>query len=232
MLQSAAPDSGAVITADMGGTTLDVGVIRGGHALSPKSSRHEQYEYFVPTLDVRSGGGSSIHFDPERRTLRVGPASAGARPGPACYGRGGTGPTVTDAAMTLGLLNPESFLKVGIATDVEASRAALGRAGEALGFGPEETAAAALRIVDSQMADAIRLASVQQGYEPAQHSLYAYGGGGPLHATSLAKELGIAEVVVAAGRPRFGVVGLRHRLLRRRRVGRSGAVLDPPVRPR
>jgi N-methylhydantoinase A len=202
MLQSASPESGDVITADMGGTTFDVGVIRGNHALSRKTSRHEQYEYFVPTLDVRSigaGGGSLIRFDPELRTLRVGPASAGARPGPACYGRGGTEPTVTDAAMALGLLNPESFQKVGIEVDVDASRAALEKAGSPLGFGAAETAAAALRIVDNQMADAIRLASVQQGYEPAQHSLYAYGGGGPLHATSLAKELGITRVVVPLG---------------------------------
>jgi N-methylhydantoinase A len=203
-----------VITADMGGTTFDVGVIRRGSPLIRDSTRHGQYEYFVPTLDVRSvgaGGGSIIRFDPERETLRVGPRSAGARPGPASYGRGGTDATVADADLILGYLNPDFFLGGRIKLDVAAAEAALGRAGEPLGFSAEETAAAAIRIVDSQMADAIRVASVQQGYDPRDHAMYAYGGGGPVHATSLAKELGITKIVVplsdlAAGWSAFGVV--------------------------
>jgi N-methylhydantoinase A len=203
-----------VITADMGGTTFDVGVIRRGNPLIRDTTRHGQYQYFVPTLDVRSvgaGGGSIIRFDSERETLRVGPRSAGARPGPAAYGRGGTDATVSDADLILGYLNPDFFLGGRIELDVAAAEAALARAGEPLGFSAEETAAAAVRIVDSQMADAIRVASVQQGYDPREHVMYAYGGGGPVHATSLAKELGITKIVVplsdlAAGWSAFGVV--------------------------
>jgi N-methylhydantoinase A len=203
----------AVITGDMGGTTFDVGVIRDGEPLHRSTTRHGQYEYFVPTLDVRSvgaGGGSIIHYDEEMRTLRVGPRSAGARPGPVAFGRGGTEATVTDANLVLGYLNPDFFLGGAIKLDVGAARAALARAGAPLGFSAEETAAAAVRIVDNQMADAIRLASVQQGYDPRDFRMYAYGGGGPVHATALARELGIGEVVMplsdlAAGWSAFGI---------------------------
>jgi N-methylhydantoinase A len=191
-----------VITADMGGTTFDVGVVQHGEPLRRRTTRYGQYEYFVPTLDVRSvgaGGGSIVRFDPEFRTLRVGPQSAGADPGPVAYGRGGTEATITDADLVLGYLNPDYFLGGRISLDVEKAREALGRAGEPLGFSVEETAAAAVRIVDNQMADAIRLASVQQGYDPRNHLMYAYGGAGPVHATGLAQELGISRIVVPLG---------------------------------
>ncbi len=202
-----------VITTDMGGTTFDVGVIRDGQPLARPTTRFGQYEYFVPTLDVRSvgaGGGSIIRFDADTATLRVGPESAGARPGPAAYLQGGTAATVTDADLVLGYLNPDYFLGGDIALGTEAARTALEAAGAPLGFGAEETAAAAARIVDNQMADAIRLASVQQGYDPREYTMYAYGGAGPVHATSLARQLGITRVVVpladlAAGWSAFGV---------------------------
>ncbi len=202
-----------VITADMGGTTLDVGVIRHGEPLSRTTTRYGQYEYFVPTLDVRSvgaGGGSIIHFDSDTGTLRVGPRSAGARPGPAAYLRGGEEATITDADLVLGYLNPDFFLGGEIALGMDAALAALARAGEPLGLSAEETAAAAARIVDSQMADAIRLASVQQGYDPRDFTMFCYGGGGPVHASALARELGITSVLMpladlAAGWSAFGV---------------------------
>jgi N-methylhydantoinase A len=202
-----------VITADMGGTTLDVGVIRSGEPLVRPTTRHGQYEYFVPTLDVRAigaGGGSIIRFDPDTGTLRVGPRSAGARPGPAAYLRGGTEATITDADLVLGYLNPDFFLGGEISLGLDAALQALERAGAPLGFEAYETAAAAARIVDNQMADAIRLASVQQGYDPRGFVMYAYGGGGPVHATALARELGIGKVFVplsdlAAGWSAFGI---------------------------
>ncbi len=202
-----------VITADMGGTTLDVGVIRDAQPLSRATSWHDQYEYFVPTLDVRSigsGGGSIIRYDADLGTLRVGPRSAGSRPGPVCYGRGGTEATVTDANVVLGYINPENFLGGEMSLDVDGARAALARAGEPLGYSAEQTAMAAIRIVENQMADAIRLASVQQGYDPRHMSLFAYGGAGPLHGVALARELGIGRVVVplsdlAAGWSAFGI---------------------------
>lgn len=202
-----------VITTDMGGTTFDVGVIRDGQPLARPTTRYGQYEYFVPTLDVRSvgaGGGSIIRYDDDTSTLRVGPQSAGARPGPAAYLRGGTSATVTDADLVLGYLNAEFFLGGDILLGKDAARQALEDAGRPLGFGAEETAAAAARIVDNQMADAIRLASVQQGYDPRDYTMYAYGGAGPVHATALARELGIKRVVVplsdlASGWSAFGV---------------------------
>lgn len=203
-----------VLTADMGGTTLDVGVIRNGEPLTRGTTRHDQYEYFLPTLDVRSvgaGGGSIVTFDSASNSLRVGPRSAGARPGPAAYKRGGTEATVTDADLVLGFLNPDYFLGGTLPLSVDAASTALSKVGEPLGFDASETAAAAARIVDSQMADAIRLASVQQGYDPRDHLMYAYGGAGPVHASALATELGIRRVVVplselAAGWSAFGTV--------------------------
>lgn len=202
-----------VLTADMGGTTFDVGVIRGGEPLRRPTTRFGQYEYFVPTLDVRSvgaGGGSIIRYDQDTATLRVGPRSAGARPGPAAYLRGGTEATVTDSDLVLGLLNPDYFLGGNISLGQDAAREALTRAGEPLGFDANQTAAAASRIVDSQMADAIRLASVQQGYDPRDYTLYAYGGAGPVHACAVAADLSMKRVVVplsdlAAGWSAFGV---------------------------
>ena len=202
-----------VVTGDMGGTTFDVGVIRRGQPISRSTTRHGQWEYFVPTLDVRSigaGGGSIIHYDPETRGLKVGPQSAGARPGPAAYLRGGTEATVTDADLVLGYLNPDYFLGGNLALGLDAAREALGRAGEPLGFSPEQTAAAAARIVDSQMADAIRLASVQQGYDPRDSVMYAYGGAGAVHCPAVAAQLGITKMIVplgdlASGWSAFGV---------------------------
>ena len=126
-----------VLTADVGGTTFDVGVIREGVPLRRPTSWHGQYEYYVPTLDVRSvgsGGGSLVAYDAERHTLQVGPDSAGARPGPVCYGRGGTQATVSDANLIMGYLNPEFFLEGEIGLDVDGARAALARAGEPLGL--------------------------------------------------------------------------------------------------
>ncbi len=209
--ESEAPD---VLTADMGGTTFDVGVIRRGEPLTRRTTWHDQYEYFVPTVDVRSigsGAGSIVRYDPALGALRVGPRSAGARPGPVAYGLGGTEPTVADAGLVLGYLNVGGFLGGAIELDVDAAAAALERVGGALGYGAEETAAAAARIVDNQMVDAIRLASVQQGYDPRRHTMYAFGGAGPVHAPAVAKELGIPEVVVplrevAAGWSAFGTV--------------------------
>ena len=202
-----------VITTDMGGTTFDVGVIRNGEPLARPSTRYYQYEYFVPTLDVRSvgaGGGSIIRFDTDTDTLRVGPESAGARPGPAAYLRGGTRATVTDADLVLGYLNADYFLGGDIQLGTDASRKALEEAGAPLGYDAEGTAAAAARIVDNQMADAIRLASVQQGYDPREYTMYAYGGAGPVHATAIARELGMRRVVVplsdlASGWSAFGI---------------------------
>lgn len=202
-----------VLTGDMGGTTFDVGVIRRGEPVTRTSTRHGQYEYFVPTLDVRSvgsGGGSIVAFDNETNSLTVGPRSAGAVPGPAAYLRGGEEATVTDADLVLGYLNPEYFLGGDLELGTKAARDALERAGRPLGFSAERTAAAAARIVDDQMGDAIRLSSIQQGYDPRSCVMYAYGGAGAVHCPQVARSLGISTLVVplgdlAAGWSAFGV---------------------------
>jgi N-methylhydantoinase A len=200
-----------VITADVGGTTLDIGTIYNGIPVRRATASYDQYEYYAPTLDVRSvgsGGGSIIHTDGE--AMRVGPRSAAARPGPICFGRGGTEPTVADAAAVLGYFNPEYFFGGQITLDVASARTALEKVGKPLGLSADQTAAAALRIVDNQMADAIWLTVTQQGYDARDFVLYSFGGGGGLHATAMARELGIRTVVIplsnlAAGWSAFGI---------------------------
>ena len=200
-----------VITADVGGTTLDIGTIYDGTPVRRPTASYGQYEYFVPTLDVRSvgaGGGSIIRT--EGSVLKVGPHSAGARPGPVCFGRGGTEPTVTDAAVVLGYFDPTYFFGGKITLDTEAAEAALARVGAPLGLDGKQTAAAALQIIDSQMADAIWLTLTQQGHDPREFSLYGFGGGGGLHGAAIARELGARSVVIpmsnlAAGWSAFGI---------------------------
>ena len=200
-----------VITADVGGTTLDIGTIYDGKPVRRPTASYGQYEYFVPTLDVRSvgaGGGSIIRT--EGATLKVGPHSAGARPGPACFGRGGLEPTVTDAAVVLGFFDPAYFFGGKITLDVAAAESALARVGAPIGLDAKQTAAAALQIIDSQMADAIWLTLTQQGHDPREFSVYGFGGGGGLHGAAIARELGARSVVVpmsnlAAGWSAFGI---------------------------
>ena len=200
-----------VITADVGGTTLDIGTISDGTPVRRPTASYGQYEYFVPTLDVRSvgaGGGSIIRI--ESGLLKVGPHSAGARPGPVCFGRGGQEPTVTDAAAVLGYFDPAYFFGGRITLDIAGAAAALARVGAPLGLDARQTAAAALRIIDSQMADSIWLTLTQQGHDPRDFALYGFGGAGGLHAAAIARELGVRSVVVpmsnlAAGWSAFGI---------------------------
>ncbi|MCT2557519.1 hydantoinase/oxoprolinase family protein [Tsuneonella sp. YG55] len=200
-----------VITADIGGTTLDVGTIYDGKPVRRPTASYGQFEYFVPTLDVRSvgaGGGSIIRN--ETGILKVGPDSAGARPGPVCFNRGGTQPTVTDAAVVLGILDPAYFFGGQITLDVAGAEAALAQVGEPLGLDARETAAAAIQIINNQMADSIWLTLTQQGHDPREFILYGFGGGGGVHGAAIARELGLKTVVVpmsnlAAGWSAFGI---------------------------
>ena len=200
-----------VVTADIGGTTLDIGTIFQTVPVRRPTASHGQFEYFVPTLDVRSvgsGGGSIIHRD--GTSLKVGPESAGARPGPICFSRGGTQPTVTDAAAVLGFLDPDYFFGGRIKLDVAEASKALAALGQPFGLDAQKTAASALRIVNAQMADAIWLTLTQQGYDPRDFILYGFGGAGGLHAAAIARELGMAKAVIplsdlAAGWSAFGI---------------------------
>jgi N-methylhydantoinase A len=191
-----------IIAADMGGTTFDVSVISGSQLPIRDSVVVEQHDLFLRMVDVESvgaGGGSLAWVDPQSGALRVGPQSAGAIPGPVCYGRGGTVPTVTDADLVLGLLNPDNFLGGRMTLDVEAARKAITELGDKLGLGMLECAAGVQEVADSLMEDKIRSMTVARGHDPRDFVLYAFGGGGAVHAGLFARGLGISRVVVPVG---------------------------------
>jgi N-methylhydantoinase A len=191
-----------IIATDMGGTSFDVGLVWDGEPVASYQSVVQQYEYFVPRIDIRSigsGGGSIIWVDDVGNTMRVGPISAGAQPGPACYGHGGTQPTVTDADLVLGYIDPSNFLGGRLRLDPDRARESFAPIATRLGLGLVETAAGAARVVEHQMADLIRKATVQKGYDPRDCVVFAYGGAGPVHAGVYARELGAQSVVVPLG---------------------------------
>lgn len=183
---------------DMGGTSTDVSVILDG---DPTISRSTEVGFFpakVPTLDVRSvgaGGGSIADVSELTNALRVGPRSAGARPGPVSYGHGGTEPAVSDANVVLGYL-PPVLLGGDMKLDVDGARAAVGRIGAQLGLSPEEAAQGILDIANEVMLGALRVITVQRGYDPRDFGIVAFGGAGPLHANAMAELLGCYPVVV------------------------------------
>lgn len=186
-----------VLAADMGGTTFDVSVIRDGEPLERSTSLFERLELALPMFDVESigAGGGSIAWLDETGRLNVGPRSAGADPGPACYGRGEYA-TTTDADVVLGLIDPEKYLGGRMRIDPGRSAAAVGRLADQLGLGLHETAAGISRIVDARMADLIRRMSVMRGFDPRKFCCFAFGGGGPVHAAAVAREAGVARVIV------------------------------------
>ena len=188
-----------VITTDMGGTSFDIGVIHGGEPAYAFRSKVHQYEYYLPKVDIQaigSGGGSVVRIDEVTGTLRVGPESAGAEPGPVCYGRGGDVPTVTDADLVLGRLNPENFAGGAMRLDVAAARRAIGAIAVRLNMDVDTCASGITQIVEFQMADLIHKATIQKGFDPRDFVLFAFGGAGPTHAGVFAAELGVAKVVI------------------------------------
>ena len=188
-----------VITTDMGGTSFDVGIIHEGRPASSYRSIVNQYEYYLPKVDIQaigSGGGSQVWIDDITGSLRVGPDSAGADPGPVCYGRGGEIPTVTDADLVLGYLDGENFAGGTMRLDRPAAAAAIEPLGKRLGLDLYETASGIAQIAEFQMADLIRKVTIQKGFDPRDFTLFAFGGAGPVHAAVFARELGIDTVVV------------------------------------
>ena len=188
-----------IITTDMGGTTFDVGIVAKGTALTRNQTVLEQYELSLPMVDVVSigaGGGSIAFIDPGSGMMRVGPRSAGADPGPMCYGRGGSEPTVTDANVVLGIINPDYFLGGQQRLDASVSREGIGKLSAQLGMSLEKTAAGICRIVDTRMAGEIRRLTLFRGYDPREFVVFAFGGGGPTHAGMYATELGVKQVIV------------------------------------
>jgi len=213
---------GNVIAFDMGGTSTDVGVIQEGHVRLTADFKIDGHPISIPALDLHTigaGGGSLASLD-EVGALRVGPESAGADPGPACYGRGGTEPTVTDANLVLGRVAPSRYVPGGLELDRAAAAESVERAiATPLGLPVEEAAAGIIDIVNLKMAMAVRAVTVQRGLDPKDFVLYAYGGAGPVHACWIARELGIPTVVVPIAPGQFSALGIattdvRHDLVR------------------
>lgn len=187
-----------IITFDMGGTSTDVALIENAAPRIAVDAEVHGYPIRVPMLDIETvgaGGGSLAGVD-AGGLIEVGPASAGAFPGPVCYELGNDKPTVTDANVVLQVLNPVSLLSGRMKISQQAAQAAIARLGERLGLGVLETAQGIVNMAIANMVRAVRVISVERGYDPRDFTLFAFGGAGPIHATRLARELGIARVLV------------------------------------
>ena len=195
-------DEPNLICTDVGGTSFDVGlVIDGDHQVTPTSSV-QQYSLYQLSVDIESigSGGGSVAWIDDGNALRVGPKSAGADPGPACYGQGGERPTVTDADLVLGYLDPDYFLGGRRDLDEDAAREAVREhVAEPLGLDVEEAAAGMFEIVNGAMADLLRQVTIERGYDPRNFSIFAYGGAGPLHAPFYGDDLGTQSTIVPLG---------------------------------
>ena len=211
-----------LITIDMGGTSFDVCLIKDGQPCTAlETAVAGVYHLKLPLIDVHTigaGGGSVAWLDP-MKVLHVGPRSAGALPGPACYGKGGTEPTSTDADLLLGYLNPSFFLGGEMNIDVELARKAVKeKIADPLGMDVIDAARAIRKIIDHSMSDAISQVSVERGEDPRKYMLVAAGGAGPVHVASLAKPLGIKQVLISRSSSIFCALGsiiadLRHDLV-------------------
>ncbi|HEX7245886.1 MAG TPA: hydantoinase/oxoprolinase family protein [Solirubrobacterales bacterium] len=203
LLASVSGDGNA-LGLDMGGTSCDVCVVEEGDVRRTDSREIAGRTIQLPMVDVHTvgAGGGSIGWRDSGGALRVGPRSAGAIPGPACYGRGGAEPTVTDANLLLGRLSPESELAGGVSLDVEAARRAIGALGDSLGLDTVRTAEGIVRVANQEMVRALRVITVARGVDPRRFALLPFGGAGPMHAAEIAAELEIERILC----PRAGGV--------------------------
>ena len=211
-----------IMSFDMGGTTAKAGTVRGrvpevvqeyevaGRVHMGRLLKGSGYPVRFPFIDLAecSAGGGTVAWADEAGALSVGPISAGAFPGPACYGKGGKDPTITDANLVLGRLNPSSLLGGEMEIYPELARKALGELAGALDMGGEEAAASIVRIANSMMSKILRIVSVERGFDPRGFTLVAFGGAGPMHACALAEELEIGEIVVPPNPGMFSALGL------------------------
>jgi N-methylhydantoinase A len=196
---AAAAGESRCVTLDVGGTSTDIGLVHDG-VVRQRSEFEIEWGLPVvtPTVDVHAvgaGGGSIARVD-AGGLIQVGPQSAGAVPGPAAYGLGGTEATVTDANLVLGRLNPDYFLGGRMKLEPETALEAVARVAEAAGLGVEQTALAIVQIAGENIANAVRLLTIERGIDPSAYALVAYGGAGPLHACAVASALGIDRVIV------------------------------------
>jgi N-methylhydantoinase A len=212
-----------VLALDIGGTTAKCSLIEGGHVKImtdywiERSRRSSGYPVMVPVVDVVEigNGGGSIAWVDDFGKLHVGPQSAGALPGPAAYGRGGVEATTTDANIALGRINKDYFFGGEIKADMGAVEAALGRVAEKLAVSPIEAARGIVRIANNNMINALKLVSLNRGYDPRDFTLVAFGGGGAMHAAALGAELGVKKAVIPRGAPVFSAWGMMMSDLRR-----------------
>ncbi len=209
---AAAREAGAegAVALDMGGTSCDVSLVLDGRVAVTSGREIVGRSLALPMVDIHTvgAGGGSLAWRDEGGALRVGPRSAGARPGPACYGHGGTDPTVTDASLLAGHLAADSPLAGGIELDRAAAEAALGRLAGELGISVEEAVAGTLRVAAVEMAQAARVVTVERGIDPRGLTLIAFGGAGPLHAAAIAGELGIRRLLAPAASGVLSALGL------------------------
>jgi N-methylhydantoinase A len=201
---------GNALGLDMGGTSCDVCVVEDGRVRRTDSRLLAGRVIQLPMVDVHTvgAGGGSIGWRDPGGALRVGPQSAGADPGPACYGRGGEEPAVTDANLLLGYLAADSTLAGGVALDREAAAAAVGRLGETLGLGELETAEGIVRVANQEMVRALRVVTVERGVDPRRFSLMPFGGAGPMHAGAIAEQLGISRILCPRASGVLSALGL------------------------
>ncbi|MCB0871171.1 MAG: hydantoinase/oxoprolinase family protein [Solirubrobacterales bacterium] len=195
---------------DMGGTSCDVCVVERGRVHETASKKIAGRPIALPMVDIDTvgAGGGSIAWRDSGGALRVGPESAGARPGPACYGLGGTRPTVTDANLVLGRLNAGDELAGGIFLDLDIALEAIGGLARELGIPTGDCAEGIIRVANAEMIRALRVVTVQRGLDPRHFTLLAFGGAGPLHAAGVADELGITDVLVPVAGGVFSALGL------------------------
>ncbi len=218
-----------LITFDMGGTSTDIALVRDGQAALASGRAVGEARIALPGLDIvtlGAGGGSIARLD-RSGLLQVGPQSAGADPGPACYGQGGTAATVTDANLALGYLDPALFLGGRRLLDQAAAARVIAELAGQLGIEPAAAAAGIVRLVNTRMADGVRIATVRRGVDPRRYTLLAFGGAAGLHVSAVAAELGIAQVVVplqASVLSAWGMLNTDLRVEMMRSQGQSGGI--------
>lgn len=221
---------GNLLCVDMGGTSFDASLIVEGQPSVSTETELEGLPVLMSLVDIHTigaGGGSLAYLEAD--ALRVGPKSAGADPGPACYGLGGEEPTVTDANLVLGRMNPGYFLGGSMSLDREAARRVIGGVARKLDLGVEELAEGMLTIANAKMAEAMRTITVEQGVDPREYSLVAFGGAGPMHAVALAEELDIGEVIVPWAPGTFSAWGMLQTDIRHDVTRTFYRMVDTPV---
>lgn len=200
-----------IVTTDVGGTSFDVGLVVEGEAQFTNIAIFDKFEIAMPVIDVATigaGGGSIGWLEPDTGILRVGPQSAGAEPGPACYNMGGTQPTVTDANVVLGRINPDYFLGGRRKLDKAASWRAFEPLAAALGMSVPEAAAGVIDIADEHMADLVRRVTIERGCDPRDFVVFAFGGAGPMHAAAYAPAAGCNSILMPKEASEFSAFGI------------------------